>query len=828
MIWTILFWVFGVITCAYYAFETVMIGSSQSSYLFALFAPLLFIPIANAWLLLLGRSKPHQRMLAWLGTVNGIAVIVSTILVTILSPLCLLAMIGITIGLIGFFASPPVIAITAISAFYLCVAIGPIVTSLTLRRRLKKLLSKNEAIPWLPIGTCFATVLAGILIAVFPTALTQTCEAAVADRTMLPQGLLLLRAVGDSDTMLRACYSEHASVPWFFQVAYQLLEAYSSSPLNQDSIAREIYYRVKGKPFNSVPRPSAAAGGEYYYDDYDYQYIDYSDDRDFAGETVGGVVRGLSVSKSAIDGWVDSDEAVAHLYWTMHFHNAESKGKELRAQILLPPHAVISGCSLWINGIRHDAVVATRESSRQAYTISASRGGKPLLVSTAGAGRVLLQSSTGSWGSDADLMVELTTPLVLLQSDKAALPLPMFSERNFNVGCDHQISLTSITPASSTHNRLSVQRQGSIERIAGTLSNASLANGEGTLIFQRNPSITSLIAPNAADPKHDTLQRIQSYRLSSDTPLIIVVDGSSTMADSTSEVCDALDKVRCKNATIIWASDKPLTIISHIDTSSVSWKKAVSKIRDSSCLGGQNNADALSLAITESGSMADRNIVWMHGPQPVKFSGDNLLTLLRNPAGKVRLYEYQVVPGPNEVIKSLDQVSALVQVPRLGTSTEDLDALFARLAGQMDSLFVNRQSVDHLSISCPIAKHCEELSQLYVSDLVLANLSNKEDRLTYGTLAEQHGLVTPLTSALVLELKSNYAAYGVTKHTQADTTTGLAKGAPAHASKFDGLNQLAGGLIPTKPEPPMSLIMACVLLLAATFFWITRRRRVHA
>ncbi len=845
------YWVFGVGTCAYYTAVTLN-GCSQAPYLLALFSPLAIIPLSNAILLLAGSRfvRPTSHMLPLLGSISGIALLVAAILVTVLSPLCLMAVL---FGSILFLVLP----ISALCFFYLGVATGPVITCLAMRWKLKTLSQKSsQKTNWLPLSSCLALVLTFILIGIFPISLTQACEAAIAEPVAMNRGLLLLRALGDDNAMLQACYGEHVHVPWFFDMALSFASLHGLSlPTYEipEVTAREIYYRVKGTPFNTAPRTRLTfLGGnsplfendfgrdESFDWDYDYySYLDYSD-HDFAGETVGGVVRGLSLDRSEIKGWADADEAVAHLTWNQHFKVDKGHGKEIREQILLPPHAVITGCSLWINGVKHDSVIATRESSRGAYTTAAVRGEKPLLVSTAGAGRVLVQSSTGYWGKEALLVLQITTPLTLLQGGKAALPLPIFAERNFSVTADHEISLTSSTAAlpwtqdqQTTNGRL-MQRLSSDKTqpavqpdtltagtlIKRTINNTSLANGAGAIIFNRNSAIAQIAAPDPADPKVDIVQRITT-NVSPVAPVIIVVDGSAAMASQINSICDTLKKIDSKDASILWASDRPLIIASHLSTATPAWNEALNKLRDSSCLGGQNNAESLSMAITDIARQSTANIVWLHAGQPVKFSGDKLLALLTDASNKITLFEYQVVPGPNEVVKSLDQTNLLHQVPRVVSLEEDLNSLLARLSGSIPTYSIERASQAHGTVAAPLAKHAPEIAQLYVSDLVFANLANQSERVKYGKLAETHNLVTPLTSALVLDDKSNYEKYGVKGHAKGGGTNASA------ANKLGGLSAFSG-FIPVKPEPPMSLILACGLSMMGIISWLKRRRRQHS
>lgn len=814
IMWTVLFWIFGVGTCTYYAFET-MWASAQCSFLAILFSPLFIIPVANLLVLLLRKdAKPSKRALSILGTLNGLALVVSSILFAVLSPLCLLASIAFLVSIALLFSCPQM---APICAFYLAVATGPLITAVALRRKLRSYVAPGQKAPWLPAGPCFAAVLATLLIAIFPTALTKSCQAAVVSKTKFKEGLLLLRAVGNEDELLRACYNEVAALPWFFMGGHMFSETGEYESRSTPSIAaRELYYRVKGKPFNSVPRP---LGTQYdYWDSYDYYgYLDYYSG-DFAGAAVGGVVRGLSLTDSKITGNIDPNEAVAHLNWKMHFHNANSTGTELRTQILLPPHAVVTGCSLWVNGQECKAVFATRESTRQAYESSAKSGHRPLMVSTAGPGRVLLQSSTGAWGKDADLHVEIATPLEVLQQDKAALPLPMFAERNFSVSAAHNVSLVSnkepITNGGLTSG--TAGKDGSYT-LSGQLQNDSLADGIA-LVFQRDPNANAVLATDSSSPEKDIVQRIVKQRCT-EAPLMVVIDGSETMSKSMQQISDALAKLQSKDASIVWASDKPIVVVSNQDTASGAWKDAVEKLRDSSCLGGQDNADALAFAIARLKPEGGANIIWLHGPQPVEFSGDTLVSSLAKAGPHTKLYEFQVSAGPNEVVKSLNESGSMVQVPRVfNTVQSDLDNLLAQLSGQKDMFSITRDRVEHGKVAAPMSKHNEELTQLFVSDQVLGSLSRPEDRQALGKAAETHHLVTPYTSALVLESQAEYASLNVKQHS-GKTPTSQSKAMPA----LPGMD-----MIPATPEPPMELIMVCVLLTGTTFVWIRRRRQLTA
>jgi hypothetical protein len=535
-------------------------------------------------------------------------------------------------------------------------------------------------------------------------------------------------------------------------------------------------------------------------DSFDYYY---QHDSDFAGEHVGGIIHGLDLSSSKIVGTVNADECVANLDWTMGFHNTYRGDKELRAQILLPPHAVISGCSLMIDGIRHNAVFATRESSRKAYVESAESGSTPLLISTAGAGRVLLQSATGYGNKDVELSLQLTSPLTLLNSQKAALPLPLITERNFAIKCKHQVSVTSST--------------GEVQKL--DFQKDDLVEGISAFFWKRNADKKSFYTADPGQPEGKIVETIISRKYAPDRPLIVVVDGSDKMSGSIDKISDQLAKLKFPKATLVWASDKPIVVIANADTNSNAWKTAVSRLRDSACVGGQDNAAALTLALQTGGLAEDSNVIWLHGPQPVAFAGDKLLPLIKSLKHSLKLFEYQMVPGPNEVIKSMDQTPALHQVPDLEGPEKDLSRLFAVVSGQEEKVAIERKQMPEVSTDATLSTNGKSLLQLYYADVILTDEKDPASIQKLGAIAEKLGIVTPVTSALVLDWKKQYRDINVEHYSQSKTTTHADS---ASKKMFAALPDNMS--IPVKPEPPLPVTIACAILMMIGVLWSKRRK----
>ncbi|MFN8654923.1 MAG: VIT domain-containing protein [Candidatus Obscuribacterales bacterium] len=64
---------------------------------------------------------------------------------------------------------------------------------------------------------------------------------------------------------------------------------------------------------------------------------------------------------------VEPQGAVGYEEWTFNFKNDSDTQQEARTQIALPPGAVVSRLTLWINDKPHEAVFGSREKTKSAY-----------------------------------------------------------------------------------------------------------------------------------------------------------------------------------------------------------------------------------------------------------------------------------------------------------------------------------------------------------------------------------------------------------------------------------------------------------------------------
>jgi hypothetical protein len=190
-------------------------------------------------------------------------------------------------------------------------------------------------------------------------------------------GLHWLRHFGDRDLLLRACYQRPTA-------ATDLLSALvnAAAPVPPDRM-REIYYRVTGRPFETEPRPRLGRSRGLEENEWDVSQ----------GGTEVGVVplRGLALASSRLDGSIDGRAALAYLEWTFELRNEAPLQREARAEVALPPGAVVSRVTLWIDGEEKEAAYAGRDVTRRAYQRVVQARRDPILVTTTAPDRVLVQ-----------------------------------------------------------------------------------------------------------------------------------------------------------------------------------------------------------------------------------------------------------------------------------------------------------------------------------------------------------------------------------------------------------------------------------------------------
>ena len=385
------------------------------------------VPLVNlvVWVAV---CRGDSRWRTALGCANGFAIGVALVYALLFLPATPFAVIGILFFGFGFVPLAPLASMAC---------------ALVLRSHLRS--CGGEATPLPGLWRGLALGVATLAVITVPMIIAKVGLQMVASDSPVEsqRGIRWLRDWGQNEELLRACYGR----------AGRGGDLYSWGTSISPEAARTIYYRVNGHAFNSVPPPKLYAGRARW----SLVEEEFTWDADQAGDAVAGRVRGLSLATSRQDGVIYPEAALAYLEWTLEFRNDSRLQREARAQIALPPGAVVSRLTLWIDGEEREAAFGGRSQVKTAYKEVVQKRRDPVLVSTCGPDRVLVQCfPVPPDGGRMKLRLGITTPLVLTAADTGYLRWPCFAERNFTIGDQvrHSLWVESSQPIETAGGKL--------------------------------------------------------------------------------------------------------------------------------------------------------------------------------------------------------------------------------------------------------------------------------------------------------------------------------------------------------------------------------------
>ncbi len=538
-----------------------------------------------------------------------------------------------------------------------------------------------------------------------------------------------LRTWGSRDVLLRACYERSGRAT---DLIGSLYEHQHPIPIER---ARDIYYRVYGIPYNSVPIPSSFRGtiqhaglisdparlNEGAVDEFDL-------DPDIAGSMVQGVARGLSLKSSTLKEKLDGSLRTATIDWTMDFSNVSTVPREARAKILLPEGATVTGATIWIDGVEKEAKITGRSRARAIYQRAVTTHKRdPLLVSMQGKDTVLVQCYPVLKGSDTRVKLSIVAPLKKLPlatyPEELGCILPGYSERNFSFEGRHVLDVsansgTLISSASET-------KPNELER---SFDNNQMSRGQVMTSVKPFDYATSVRLADNSVVSSDVVSRL--YR--KPTKLTVVVDKSIGMAPYLDKVVAGLKALKVKEPTIAFS------IIEVGDQGAAPLEGGIEALGNSPCLGGRPNGGVIVKLLNETAIEKDRDILWVHATQPVASEAEKSFIKQRFKSLAVNLYDLQVAAGPNALFEEISMEKNFVRVPIELEVDESLQKLPERWQDQ-DQTTVQEQA------PVPATKAFEQL-QAYRKVL---DLYYDGDIYGASALAVAKHLVSPVSSAVV-------------------------------------------------------------------------------
>ena len=741
------------------------------------------VPAANG-AVLAGLAARECRYRAALGWLNGIAAAVALSYAIVFLPLTPFACLGVLYFGLGLIPLAPLIAL---------------IVALRLRRRLKGLgRTGNDALA--PrLWPCILAVVLILFALEMPTTLTLTGirMAASEDQATRNRGLRLLRHWGDEDVLLRACYGVRKPVMDMITFTYNLL--------GRDVTAEQaqgVYYRVTGTPYNAVQPPDVHGlrrGALINAADFDFGQ---------GGDAVAARVRGLSLQQSRLDGIVDATGNTAYVEWTLVFRNDSPRQQEARAQIALPPGGVVSRLTLWIDGQEREAAFGPRSKVKDAYKKVVQQRRDPVLVTTAGPDRILVQCfPVPPKGGEMKVRIGITSPLLLESLASGLLRLPFFLEQNFGMNPDgaHAVWIEGSGPlarASSGADMLAETPGPSTYALRGKVSDAQLGAGFAVAVG-RPPAITETWAEDVrAKAGNWVHQVIREQPPAAPRRVVVVVDGSRRMAACVEQIAQAVRKCPDKvEMAVLVAADETTELIP-LRACDQELRAKLADLKARHFAGGCDNVPTLLKAWDLAAGSADSAIVWFHATQPVQLSDtEALLQRWQRRPGNPILYDFQFGAGPNKVAEALNGLPAARRLPNLGDTGADAARVFEQWAAGRKSWAYERRR-EEAAAPPPGAKGNAHMVRLWANDEIrrLAASRDEGDQQKAAAMALAYQLVTPVSGAVVLETQQQYTAAGLT---------------PASASSVPEI-------VPEPAAGALMLIGFIVVLL------VHRRRCMHA
>jgi len=729
------------------------------------FAHLLLIstvPIINLLIWMMLRSGAVAPK--WLAVAAGASIAVSATYALLFLPILPIAVVAIVffgVGLLPF---------------------GPAIATLLAIRWVRRIETwEAPAGRWITLGAGTGVLL--LTAADLPaTAVHLSLSRYAGSTTDRDSAVGLMRAVGNRDMLLRIAHGDDARatglVSW---LASSWRDGGWGRTRADSGDARELYYRVTGEAFNARPLPTGGLAARHNW---------FRFDEDLGGEQVGARVEGLSLASSRIDATAATADNLAYTEWTVEIANAAEVQNEARFTLAMPEGAVASRATLWVNGEPREASVAGRAETRAAYSKVVSERRDPLLVTTAGAGRLLVQAFPILPHDRMKLRIGYTAPFAIAADGRRTQALPAIVERNFEIEPDstHSVWIAGDAP---------VRWAAGTSRLADTPLRG--AYRDAALLaerprFETMPLTAASLRTGQTDGREPIAVEQRIDRVSGDSrSLMLVLDGSAPMAPAGVALKEALDALPARLPVGLIVAGDETTTVAPAPWSPQQRARIITALDGAGYRGGQDNlpalTDALARASTDGG-----NVLWVHGAQPVDFarSSATLTQLLERGERLPQLIRYQTDPGRAYTVQAAPLFERARMITRSADMPADLRAILAGMSGPSWRTDYRRVP----AVGAPASAH---LVRLWAArELSDDGGATGDARKTAILLAHRLNLITPVSGAVVLETDKDY--------------------------RDNDLPVPTAGDVPTIPEPE---VWALLIILAGCTLWMLRRRFVQ-
>lgn len=732
----------------------------------------LSVPLAGWWFWRTRRPENAVEMPRWVPALTGFGLGVSLFYALCFAPVAPFAILGIVFG-VGVFPLVPIMAAVVLW-------------------RAKVLLLKDRATLYrrplrLGFWIGFLTILALQVPGILTYTGIQKAGGAGANGKAWAEATVFLRRFGSEAVLLKACYSGESNTDpagWMISPFVRKSNRWTS-PWNDDStVARDLYYRVTGVPFNEKPSP--LRNSPLVRNDFN-RSRSWSTDMDRGGTRVAGRIEGLSLAEGRMDWHCEQASGLTWGEWTLTFDNQTGAAEEARCRIALPPGGFVSRVTLWVNGKPEEAAYSTVGKVRAAYqSVAVVQRRDPVLVTQPDAGSILVQAFPVPAHGQLKTRITFTVPAGVDQK----VWLPSIVERNFDFPDDAQLPLwvqadkgTLTLPAEA---RPHAATEGGSPTVSGHLPGRLFTGGGTWFTWAHQPAPLIYTTDPFGKPEAKQVVR-QSAPPTIFQPSAIawVVDASAPVAPQREVIEAALRGFAPGTpAAIFIPGDHPGDTQTLTDAAAVKLSFA----------GGRDNGPALVAAVDWLRGKTGACLIWLHGPQPSGIASRvQLEQMLERSVAPFTLVDVPLAAGENRlgpIFANHPRIN-LLPVRHAGESLSDsLRSAFQQPAGTFTVL------PDSAAPPEGAVKTSDALARWFArTEAARLALTNPA---AASALAASHQIVSPWSGAVVLERSSDYAQHGLEQS-----------------------NASSSQQVPVVPEPFGVLL----LLLSASHFLLRRRRQ---
>ena len=337
------------------------------------------------------------------------------------------------------------------------------------------------------------------------------------DKMEAKQGMAMLRQLDPEKELRMECSdSRAAGLSGLFM------------PL-KSSTQHQLYFALTGKPYSF--REFSNSDLSSMPDDYVSRHV------------VGDRVPGLSLTRSTMTGTVHPRTLTSSVEWTFVFKNQSSDAQEARAELALPPGAVVNGLTVWRQGEPADARFKASSSPDQAVDGWAEAGHDcPAIITHIGRDRFLMHCYPVPREEELKVRVAAVIPLIPDATSSASLLMPRFLATNFDLKGEHLLRLRSEQLLACGLKSVGKEQSPDGKTIlSGTLTEADLESSKLVITAARAPSVQPVVVydkiatQNAArEAKEKWLaekRRLEQEAADEDghaEQVVIMVDGASS------------------------------------------------------------------------------------------------------------------------------------------------------------------------------------------------------------------------------------------------------------------------------------------------------------